>query len=293
VTTPTASVIVRTRDKVSTLGAAIASLRAQTVEVEVVVVDSGSTDGTVELAHRLADAVVELEPGTFSFGRSLNQGAARAAGEILFALSAHCRADDPRWVERSLEHYRQPTVAGTCGERFEPDGVSPLRAPRRIRTSDLSANPHWGYSNHAGSWRRAAWERQPFDEQAPTCEDKLWMWWAMGQGWTFVADPALYVGTAHRRAEGLVALWRREYGEHRFVAEHLDFRVRPARDVLWSWWGEFPGVSTRPRWVRRWGPHRAVEILAGHLGERAGAARRGPTTITLAGDAPAFPEAVG
>ncbi|HET6873842.1 MAG TPA: glycosyltransferase family A protein [Acidimicrobiales bacterium] len=273
-----ASVIVRAKDKAATLEATIASLREQTVPVEVVVVDSGSTDGSLDIAHRQADVVAEIDASSFTFGHSLNVGASASSGPVLFALSAHCRAERPDWIERSLRHYERPTVAGTCGLTRSPDH-SPLDSARVITPADVLANPHWGFSNHASSWRRAAWEERPFDANLRSCEDKDWMWRSMAAGWEFVADPDLAVATPHRREEGVRALWRREYLEHRVITSILQYDNPTFGQLARSWWSDFPGDSRFPRWARRMSPLRAVELVAGYLGERAGAAERGPQTV--------------
>src|SRR5207248_3651209 len=51
VASPRASVIIRTKDSARTLPGALASVRAQTVACEVVVVDSGSRDATLSIAR--------------------------------------------------------------------------------------------------------------------------------------------------------------------------------------------------------------------------------------------------
>ena len=75
-----ASVIVRCRDEHETLSRTLSTLRAQTVPAEVIIVDSGSVDGSVELARREADRVIEIPQERFSYGYSLNVGAANASG---------------------------------------------------------------------------------------------------------------------------------------------------------------------------------------------------------------------
>ena len=56
---PVASAVVRTYNSARTVEATLASLRAQDVPVEILVVDSGSTDGTLELVAGTADRVLE------------------------------------------------------------------------------------------------------------------------------------------------------------------------------------------------------------------------------------------
>jgi len=275
-----ASVVVRCRNEVAAIGRCLRSLRAQTVPVEIVLVDSGSTDGTLEVAGPLCDEVVTLRPEDFTFGYALNVGAERASQAVVFALSAHCRADDPSWVERSLLHYRDPAVAGTAGDVRDPSG-EPLLGPRAATFEDVRADPSWGLSNYASSWRRSVWEDFRFDEGIDYCEDKEWMWRVMIAGWRVVMDPALVVASDHRRSAGLASLWRREVGEHRALAARLDFPVPSWSDVYREWWSQFPWPSPHPLWQRRLSPARNVEILGGAVGYRLGARRRGPGTARL------------
>ena len=87
-----ASAIVRVKDEAGPIRHALDSLRRQTVPVEIVVVDSGSTDGTLEVARAVADRLVEISPERFTYGHALNVGAAAASGRVHIALSAHCTA---------------------------------------------------------------------------------------------------------------------------------------------------------------------------------------------------------
>src|SRR5687767_15288768 len=108
--TPRASVVMRARDAERTIGRALELLRAQTVEPEIIVVDSGSRDRTIEIAGGLCDELIELSAAEFSYGRALNVGARAAAAPVHFALSAHCFPERADWLERSLAHYERPDV---------------------------------------------------------------------------------------------------------------------------------------------------------------------------------------
>jgi len=274
------SVVVRTKNEAARVEAALRSLRSQSVDVEIVLVDSGSTDETVELAKPFCDEIVEIRPEQFTFGRSLNIGAHRASGTVVFALSAHCVAPDSEWVSHHLRHYRDARVGGVFGANRSPAGVE-LAGPWEVGLADVELNPHWGYSNHASSWRRSVWEQIPFDETMRSCEDKQWMWRALLASYAVIADPAVSVSSIHRRQAGLKALWRREVAEHEALARALDYPVPSARETLASWWSFFPWASQRPRWQRRLSPWRTIEIVGGYVGERAGAARRDATTLRL------------
>src|SRR5215210_3886035 len=172
--TPRASAIVRCRDEASTLGRTLRTLTAQSVRPEIIVVDSGSTDGSLVHAEQFADKVVRIRPEEFSFGRALNIGAEAAVAPVHFALSAHCFA--PRdWVERSLAHYESPDVAATNGIQTFADGTR-VTEPFRQDAAHARSNPWWGFSNHASSWRATVWREYPFDESMDYAEDREWAW---------------------------------------------------------------------------------------------------------------------
>jgi rhamnosyltransferase len=160
---PSASVIVRCRDEAPTIERTLLSLRRQTVRSEIVVVDSGSMDGTLEIARRLGDVTIEIPAFDFTYGYALNVGARAAKAPVHFALSAHCFAERPDWIERSLAHYEDSRVAATNGIATFADG-RPVRETFLQDAAHARGNARWGFSNHASSWRVEVWRRFPFDE---------------------------------------------------------------------------------------------------------------------------------
>jgi rhamnosyltransferase len=279
-----ASVVVRCKDKAETIERTFAALRRQSVAVEIVVVDSGSTDGTLQIAKRYADQLVQITPQEFRFGRALNLGARRASGDIVCALSAHCAPESEHWVRWNLEHYANDGVAAVITESSAPDG-STMASPLRVSAASLPRTPAWGYSNHAGSWRRSVWERFPFDETIVSCEDKEWMWRVLDAGYDMVADARLAVVDRHRRDAGLPALYRRVFKESLVNAVLFDLPAPKATALISQWWSSFPYPSRHPNWLRRLGPARTTELVAQYTGGRA--AHRG--VATHAPDVPAQP----
>jgi rhamnosyltransferase len=280
----TASVVVRAKNKQATIERTLRAVRAQTVPAQVIVVDSGSTDRTLEIA-RLYDAeIVETPPAEFSYGRALNIGAEHAHGDIVFALSAHSAPHGDQWIEWSLEAYRDPAVAATLGHTEGPDRQT-LVEPRAVFAGDLDLkhNVTWGLSNHASSWRRSVWEDFRFNEEMVACEDKEWMWRVLDAGFALVADPRLYVDLDHRWAQGAKALYVRTFREFSALAEFAEFDTAPPLRAVARWWSDFPYPSKRPLWQRRLNPVRNAELAGEFFGVRAGARRRSTHTIQRVG----------
>ena len=90
---PKLSIVIRCYNEEEHIGRLLSGIMQQTVkDVEVVIVDSGSTDATLSIASRYPVRVVHIAPQEFSFGRSLNRGCAAATGDILVFASAHVPA---------------------------------------------------------------------------------------------------------------------------------------------------------------------------------------------------------
>jgi GT2 family glycosyltransferase len=232
---PPATVVVRTLNSAATVVATLDSLRSQTVRPEIIVVDSGSTDETLVIAERMADRTVHIEPGRFTFGRALNIGAQAARAPVHFALSSHSVAERRDWIERALEHYERPDVAGAVGQATRPDG-DPLTEVFLQTAAEEPANPFWGFSNHASSWRASVWREFPFREDLTACEDLEWSARVRKAGHVIVYDPALVVYSSHRLTQGLGTFYRRVRKETLGVAEFRDIEPMAAREALRQWW---------------------------------------------------------
>jgi rhamnosyltransferase len=262
---PSASVIVRVKNERDLLERALLSLRDQTVAAEIVVVDSGSSDGSLDVARRHADRVLEID--RFTFGRALNLGAEAASGEIHFALSAHCRAERRDWVERALAHYADARVAGTHGCRIQPDR-RPLLDVVLQDAEHAARHPYWGFSNHASSWRANVWRRFRFDEEMEACEDKEWAWRVMDAGWRIAVDPLLDVTKDHRQLAGTRALYQRTRREAEALSRVRHHPRLRARQALRTWWSDVPRDGVYPPLFHRLNYYRAAEIAGRWAGER-------------------------
>jgi rhamnosyltransferase len=268
------SVIVRAKDKVDTIGATLESLRRQSVEAEIIVVDSGSTDGTLRLAQRWADLVIEIEPGNFTYGGALNTGAAAASAPVHAALSAHCVLDSPTWLEDSLAQYERADVAATAAGFTTPAG-EPLQGTYFQTLEDVRVNPVWGFSNHASTWRADVWREFPFREDLGACEDKEWSWRVLAAGWTIAYASALEIPMGHRRAAGIRPLTQRVTREAEAIVALGAAAPLSGRAALRAWWSAFPTPSRVPAMVRRASPYRVAELVGAVRGSRLAVPVRG------------------
>ena len=242
--TSAASVIVRCLDSERTIAATFEAIRGQTIEAEIVVVDSGSRDRTLEIAEHWGDRIVELSAAEFSYGRALNRGAQAASGKVHFALSAHCVPLRRDWIERSLEHYENAAVGATNGAGPVPGhgwlGRDPDAGDVFLQDyGHARAHPYWGFSNHASSWRATVWAEHRFDERLPAAEDKEWALRVTAAGWLIAYDPALAVDQAHAWRSA-PAFYQRRRKEARAIASFADVAPYRLRDLRRDWWRDVP-----------------------------------------------------
>lgn len=234
---PRLTALIRCRDEERGIGPLIDSLRAQTMgeALEIVVIDSGSRDGTLAVLRGRNIEPLRMATADFTYGRALNVAAAAARAPICLSVSAHVRVLDDGWAERVISAFEDTRVACAYGPRREPQGLRPLRAPLLQDLAHAEAHPLWGYSNSSGAFRRGLWERRPFDENLRADEDLEWAWHWLRQGWLVRLDPALAVHHSHAD-EGPVRTFRRRRAEAAAVRQFREVDPLPLRPVLSEWW---------------------------------------------------------
>jgi glycosyltransferase involved in cell wall biosynthesis len=261
-------VVIRAKNEAASIGTTLERLAEQTIadQAEIVVVDSGSSDGTLDIVGRSDVRLIEIPPESFTYGGSLNTGCRDADTPFLVALSAHAPPVGETWLERLLAPFEDERVCAVCGYEKAPDG-SPLTAPLIQDQALAQAHPFWGYSNSAGAFRTELWRQRSFREDMPGTEDKEWAWHWLKQGYVVVVDPALVTEHSHAD-EGLVQTFRRARLEWEGFGAYLELEPYGARELARDWWQQLDGYPSHLR--ARVGPRRLVR-LAGKWRGRAGA----------------------
>ena len=260
--------VIRTKNSARTLGRVLTRIRDQTIATEIIVVDSGSHDETLQIARNHADCVVEIAPASFTFGYALNVGAAIARAPIHFAISSHAFPPDNRWIERSLSKYDRPDVVATSGAPTYPGSPEPLLGTFYQTLTIAQDHPSWGLSNTGASWRADIWTSFRFDETLDACEDKEWGLRVLAAGGTIAIDSALLVTDGHRRAHGIRQLHRRVRREFEAIGSFAPPARFTARDAIHQWATDVPSHAPYRGWRRRLNYYRVIELLAKYQGLR-------------------------
>ncbi|MFV0292455.1 MAG: glycosyltransferase [Paracoccus sp. (in: a-proteobacteria)] len=172
-----ASIIIRTFNEAQHLGDLMQMISRQEthgIEIETVLIDSGSTDGTVEIAQAYGARITTIEKAEFSFGRSLNRGCAFSTGDILVMISGHCVPAGKDWLQNLCEPLISGQVKYSYGRQIGDDDSN--YSERRIFAKyfpNTSKIPQDGFfcNNANSALLRSVWEQHPFDEDLTGLED--------------------------------------------------------------------------------------------------------------------------
>jgi glycosyltransferase involved in cell wall biosynthesis len=209
------SVVIRAYNEEQHIGRLLEGISHQTLkDVEIILVDSGSTDATASIAEHYGAKIVHINPQEFTFGRSLNLGLAAATRDRIAITSAHVYPVYPDWLERLLEPFKDPQVALTYGKQ-RGDAYSKFSEhqifARWYSNQSEPRQTHPFCNNANAAIRRAVWEQHPYDETLTGLEDLAWAKkvLAAGYGVAYVAEAEI-LHVHDETPRGLYNRYRRE-----------------------------------------------------------------------------------
>ncbi|MFO0848052.1 MAG: glycosyltransferase [Gemmataceae bacterium] len=251
------TVLIRAKNEAALIGECLRGVAGQDYPgpVAVLVIDSGSTDRTVEIARSFpAVRVHQIPPAEFNYGKTLNDGIGMCDSEYVVPLSAHCVPTTDRWLAALTAPLdRDPRVAGAYGRQVPwPDcgflekaalaaAFGPADAVTNTPAGDLFDTV---FSNANACVRRERAVAVPF-QPLPWSEDRVWAHAMLTAGYriAYAADAAVY--HSHQwTARG----W--------FRVGRADSRARrrlglPARTATPAWFGVGRGISRFTYWYRQ------------------------------------------
>lgn len=216
------SIVIPTLNGGPTLRRLLAALAAQRadVETEIVAVDSGSTDGTLEALDESGATIVQVEPREFNHGTARNAALSRARGELavlivqdavpadggwLRALTAPLREDrrlagtfarQQPWPDASrlTAHYLARWVACEAGPRI----AQPMTPGELQAMSPADRHLACAFDNVCSCIRMAVWRAHPF-RATPIAEDLEWAREVLTAGYALAYVPSAVVWHSHER----------------------------------------------------------------------------------------------
>ncbi len=162
---PLISIVIPVKNGVNTLASCLSGIMNQTMisVCEIIIIDSGSTDGTLGLLKNYPVDVYQIPPSEFNHGDTRNYGVSLAKGEFVVMTVQDATPADEFWLERMYRHFADKQVAGVCGQQIVP------------HHSDK--NPHqWFRPQSEGGFRKVFFEDGEFEKLTPEAKKKECSW---------------------------------------------------------------------------------------------------------------------
>ncbi len=209
------SIVIRAYNEEKHIERLLTGIRQQTrKDIEIILVDSGSTDSTLEIASRYPVRVVHIPPEEFTFGYSLNQGITQARGELIVIVSAHVYPVYPDWLERLLAPFADAKIALAYGKQRGNTTTKFSEHQIFARWYPDQSQPRQPYpfcNNANAAIRRSLWEKYPYDETLPGLEDLHWADRVMEAGYAIAYVTEAEIIHAHDETpRGVYNRYRRE-----------------------------------------------------------------------------------
>jgi rhamnosyltransferase len=215
-------------------------------EREVIVIDSGSEDGTVELARRYGARVHQIPRSEFNHGATRDLGISLSSGEYVAFIVQDALPLDERWLAAMVEDLeRDERVAGVYGRQISRQDAGVLTRvlvnslanatlERREQVVDSPGQYHKlppkerrrlaAFDNVSSCLRRSVWEELPF-EKTDFGEDLRWGKKVVEAGYKIVYEPRSAVFHSHER--GAMYNLRRYYVNQRVLVELFGLKGVP------------------------------------------------------------------
>lgn len=208
---PAVSALIPTLNGAATLGPLLEALqrRRERDGLEILAIDSGSTDGTLAMLEAARVVILDLGGRPFGHASARNRAATFAGGDVLLFLTQDVEPVGDAWLDVLVTPLRDARVAGAFGRQLSRDaspeesflvGANYPALPRVITRESLSRPFGPGatfFSNAFGAIRRDVWERLPFPEIVMS-EDQAWARAVLSAGLEIHYVPEAAVFHGHR-----------------------------------------------------------------------------------------------
>ena len=217
------SILVLTRNEAQNIGACLTAVYAQkhAGPFEVVLVDSGSTDSTVEVARQFPVRIEQISGSAFHHSRTRNFAASLAQGDVLVFLVADAIPVSEDWLQGLLNNFDDPGVGAVYGRQMpkpessleRQDALDTIYGTQRIVKDPAHRNGmgyrFYHFSDVNAAIRRSVWEAVRFPEELKVFEDLGIAKLILDGGWKIVYEPRAAVYHSHNHTT--VGLFKRYF----------------------------------------------------------------------------------
>lgn len=214
-------------------------------QVELIIIDSGSTDGTVQAARNVGAKVIEIPPQDFNHGATRDYGISLTTCEIVVLMVQDAIPNDPHLLQNIIQRFGDLEVAGVYVRQLpQPDADLLTKRnlnnwltgraeseTRKMTTLDWfqSLEPiakyfFCNFDNVCSAVRKSVWQRHMFG-RINFGEDVDWAERVLKAGFKIVYESGVAVIHSHDRP--LSYEYKRTYVCHRKLYRQFGLQLVP------------------------------------------------------------------
>lgn len=224
---------------------------------EVICVDSGSRDGTLDVIRKYPCRLFQIEPSTFGHGRTRNYGASKGTGRYIVFLTQDALPASEFWLQNMIDAMKlDPEIVGGFGIHYpypdcnlldqrdltihfknfgETNTVFYLDDPERYQKEESYRHYLSFFSDNNSCVRRDIFEKYPY-EDVNFAEDQIWARKMIEMGYKKIYCP--YAPVYHSHNFPLRTYFKRYYDEQKGLYEVHQYRIATR-------WTQLPGLFVR------------------------------------------------
>jgi O-antigen biosynthesis protein len=245
-----ASVIVLTKNPGEIFKKVLPAIRSQITpwEFEVIVVDSGSTDGTIEFVEQFTDVrLIQIESSEFGHGKTRNYAVSQSRGEFAALLTHDAMPADQHWLENLIKPFMEDAkVAGVFGRhkaypehstytqrdmQMHFDGflqwpaIMGMEDPERYQRDQGYRQLLHFFSDNNACLRKSVWKKIPYPD-VNFAEDQLWAKAIIESGYkrAYANDATVF----HSHDYSVKDTFRRSFDESRALKTLFGYDLCPS-----------------------------------------------------------------
>jgi rhamnosyltransferase len=249
---PDVSIFIPVKNGGDILSSVLGSVFSQetTLGFEVVVIDSGSTDGTLDVLGKYPVRVYEIPPEEFNHGLTRNKGMALCRGAYVVLLVQDAVPRGVNWLDTMVKNFDDPAVAGVYCRQIPWDHhdvlikrqigfwTGPDKKKEIKCIDDMSVFENlspWeqfslcAFDNVCSCIRKEVWTEYPFEE-TEFGEDMIWSKTVLQSGFKIVYEPDAEVTHSHDRSAWYE--YKRTYICHRKLNMLFGLTTVPTRTLV-------------------------------------------------------------
>lgn len=174
---------------------------------EIIVIDSGSTDHTIEIIKKYPSVrLVQIKPNEFGHGKTRNLGAEMGKGDYIVFLNADAVPMNAHWLSSLIEPLiANQNLAGVFSRHIPREDCflymvrdlqtsMPDQTITRTKTRKMDSLL---FSTVSAAMRKKTWQQFPFDNDIIIAEDQDWAKKVLNNGCSILYEPASMVLHSH------------------------------------------------------------------------------------------------